>query len=420
MPAAAPKTSLKTSVLERFLRYVTVDTQSDPNSTSYPSTAKQLVLLDQLAGELKALGLSDVIRDPHGYVFATIPANTKKANVPVIGLVAHVDTSPETSGTNVKPIVHRNYPGGDITLPQGGAVIRAAETPELQGKQGEDIVTSSGDTLLGADDKAGVAEIMAAAEYLLQHPEIAHGAIRIGFTPDEEIGGGTTYFDIPRFGATCAYTLDGTTLAHLDAETFSADAMTVTFQGFNTHPGYARGKMINSIRIAAEFIAKLPKDTLSPETTELREGFVHANDVVASVDRTSVKFIVRDFVTSGLADKEAMLEKLARETVAQWPGASVSFDVKNSYRNMKETLDQHPDIVENAREAIRRAGLSPVDSRVRGGTDGSRLTEKGLPTPNIFTGGHNYHSRLEWVSVHDMEKSVEVIVQLARVWEERA
>ncbi|HET7225635.1 MAG TPA: peptidase T [Candidatus Eisenbacteria bacterium] len=420
MPATAPNTQ-KTSALERFLRYVAVDTQSDPNSRTYPSTAKQLVLLDQLAAELKALGLADVTRDEHGYVFATIPATTKKSNVPVVGFVAHVDTSPETSGTNVRPIVHRDYAGGDIVLPDDpAAVIRVAEDPELAAKKGEDIVTASGATLLGADDKAGVAEIMAAAEYLVQHPDIPHGAIRIGFTPDEEVGGGTTYFDIARFGAACAYTLDGTSLGSLDAETFSADAMTVTFQGFNTHPGYARAKMINAIKIAAEFIARLPRDRISPETTDGREGFVHPNDVVASVDRTSVKFIVRDFATAGLAVKEALIETLARETVAQWPGSSVSFEVKNSYRNMKDVLDRHPAIVENAREAIRRAGVKPIESAVRGGTDGSRLTEMGLPTPNIFAGGHNFHSRLEWVSAQDMEKAVEVVVQLARVWEERS
>ncbi len=412
-------TQTRTSVLERFLRYVTFDTQSDEHGTGSPSTAKQLVLLDRLAEELRAIGLTDVTRDANGYVFATLPATTKRTDVPVIGLVAHVDTSPEASGANVVPIVHRQWQGDDIVLPDDPhAVLRAAEDPELAAKVGEDIVTASGLTLLGADDKAGVAEIMAAAEYLLQHPEIPHGTLRIGFTPDEEIGRGTAHFDVARFGAFCAYTLDGTSAGSFDSETFSADAMTLTFRGFNTHPGYARGKMINSIKIAGAFLARLPKDR-SPETTEGREGFVHPYTMEASVERTSVKFIIRDYVTAALNDKEALLERLARDTVAEWPGASLEVKVEESYRNMKEVLDRHPEIVGSAREAIRRAGLTPRESAVRGGTDGSRLTYMGLPTPNIFAGGHNFHSRLEWVSAQDMEKAVEVIVQLARIWEER-
>ncbi len=418
MPAA---TGLKTSVLERFLRYVTYDTQSRENSDTYPSTLKQLVLLDRLVEELKAIGIADAVRDQHGYVFATIPATTKKPSVPVFGLVAHVDTSPEAEGAGVKPIVHRDYRGQDLVLPDDpSAVLRAAEIPALREYIGNDIITPSGLTLLGADDKAGVAEIMAAAEYLMSHPEIAHGAIRIGFTPDEEVGGGTRYFDIPKFGAAFAYTLDGEGRGGVDTQTFSADAMTVTFHGFNTHPGYAKGKMRNAIKIAADFIRRLPADRLSPETTEVREGFIHPYVMDAAVETTSVRFLIRDFETAKLREKEALLESLARETVAAWPGASVSFKVEESYRNLKEALDRHPQVVEHAREAFRRAGIEPRDTRVRGGTDGSRLSAMGLPTPNLFAGGHNFHSRLEWVAVQDMEKAVEVIVHLCRVWEERS
>ncbi len=413
--------SMKTSVVERFLRYVPYDTQSDENSTTYPTTAKQLVLLDLLAGELRALGLKDAARDEHGYVMATVPATTRKKNVPVIGFVAHVDTSPEASGAGVKPIVHRDWQGADIVLPDDPtAVLRVSEIPELREQIGCDIITASGLTLLGADNKAGVAEIVAAAEYLVAHPEIPHGAIRLGFTPDEEVGRGTEFFDVKKFGAFCAYTMDGSERGLFEVETFSADSMTVTFRGFNTHPGQAKDRMINSIKIAADFIQRLPREKLSPETTEGREGFVHPYVMKASVEQTSVKFIVRDFVTRGLAEKESFLETLARETVAAWPGASVTVKVEESYRNMKEVLDRFPQVVEYGREAIRRAGLELREHAIRGGTDGSRLSFMGLPTPNIFAGENNFHSRLEWVSGQDMEKAVEVIVNLARIWEEKA
>jgi tripeptide aminopeptidase len=416
-----PVTSIQTSVLERFLRYVSYDTQSQENSETYPSTLKQLVLLDLLAGELRELGLEDVERDPHGHVFGTIPATTKKTNVPVVGFIAHVDTSPEAPGLNVKPIVHRNWRGGDIALPDDPSVVlRVADIPELKEQVGNDIVTASGTTLLGADNKSGVAAIMAAAEYLMAHREIAHGPIRVGFTPDEEIGGGTNHFDVKKFGAYCAYTMDSEVRGQLDAETFSADAMTITFQGFNTHPGFAKDKMINAIKIAADFIQRLPKDRLSPETTADREGFVHPYVIDASVDHTSVKFLIRDFDASKLKDKETFLEQLARETVKAWPGASVTVKIVESYRNMKEILDQHPQVVEYAREAVRRAGLPLVERAIRGGTDGSRLSFMGLPTPNLFAGEHNFHSKLEWTSVQDMEKAAEVIVHLAQVWEEKS
>ena len=342
------------TVLERFLRYVTYDTQSDENSATYPSTAKQLVLADAIVAELRALGLDDVVRDEHGYVMATIPATTKKRGVPVIGFIAHVDTSPEAYGADVKPVIHRNWKGQDIVLPRRprrGPAPRRQPVAERQ--LGNDIVTASGTTLLGADNKAGAADIVAAAEYLVQHPGITHGTLRLAFTPDEEVGGGTKYFDVKKFGASCAYTMDGEELGEVESETFSADSMTITFTGFNTHPGFAKGRMVNAIKVAADFIQRLPKDRLSPETTAQREGFVHPYVVNASVEKTSVKFLIRDFVTAGLAEKEAFLEKLARETVAAWPGASVTCEVEESYRNMKEVLDRYPQVVEHAREAVR-------------------------------------------------------------------
>jgi tripeptide aminopeptidase len=416
-----PDTAVSTSVLERFLRYVTFDTQSAENSTTYPSTLKQLALLDRLVEELRAIGLADAARDAHGYVMATIPATTKKPNVPVIGFIAHVDTSPEVSGANVKPIVHKNWRGQDIVLPDDPTVVlKRSENPALEEQIGNDIVTASGTTLLGADNKAGVAEIVAAAEYLIQHPEIPHGAVRVGFTPDEEVGAGTRHFDVAKFGAFCAYTMDGSTRGQLELETFSADAMTLTFHGFNTHPGFAQGRMVNAIKVAADFIQRLPRNKLSPETTAEREGFVHPYVVNAAVDRTAVRFLIRDFSTPGLQEKERMLEKLARETITSWPGSSFEAKVEESYRNMKEVLDRVPQVVENAREAIRRAGLEVRETAIRGGTDGSRLSFMGLPTPNLFAGEQNFHSRLEWVSVQDMEKAVETIVHLCRVWEERA
>jgi len=413
-----PTTTQQTSVLERFLRYVKLDTASDPASESTPSTAKQLVLLDLLVEELSALGLKDAKRDEFGIVMATLPANTSKKNVPVIGFLAHVDTSPELSGANVKPIVHRNYDGRDIVLPDHpSAVLSPKEDADLAGKRGEDIVTASGDTLLGADDKAGVAVVMAAVEHLVRNPGVPHGTLRIAFTPDEEIGRGVRQFDIARFGARYAYTLDGAGLGTLEAETFSADSMTVTFQGRNTHPGFATGVMVNAVKVAADFINRLPKDTLSPEKTKDKEGFVHPNDITASVDRTKVHFIIRDFETSQLVVKEEFVKKLAIDTVTDWPGSSAMFEVKESYRNMRDEIARHPQILELAREAIRESGMTPTETSIRGGTDGSILTEMGLPTPNLFSGQHRFHSRLEWVSSQDMEIAARTIVNLARLWE---
>jgi tripeptide aminopeptidase len=413
--------TLRSACLDLFLHYVTFDTQADENSETYPSTSKQLELLKHLLKELKDIGLKDAAMDEHGYVFATIPATTKKANVPVIGFIAHVDTSPEMPGAGVKPIVHKNYQGQDLVLPDDPKpVLKFKDNPALAEQIGCDIVTASGATLLGADNKAGVAEIVAVAEYLVKHPEIPHGAIRVGFTPDEEVGNGTKYFDVKKFGAACAYTMDGETKGEIEMETWSADAITISFQGNNTHPGYAKGKMVNAIKVAADFINRLPKDGLAPETTDGYNGFVHPYVVTASVEKTSVKLLLRDFKTAKLREQEAFLTKLAKETVAAWPGAAVEFKVEESYRNMKEVLDNHPQVVENAREAIRRTGLTLREHPIRGGTDGSRLCFMGLPTPNIFAGEHNFHSRLEWLSAQDMELAAKVIVELAKVWEERA
>jgi tripeptide aminopeptidase len=409
------------AVLDRFLRYVAFDTQSNEQSRTYPSTEKQLMLLRALADELRAIGLVDAAIDEHGYVMATIPATTRKAGVPTIGFIAHVDTSPEMSGAGVTPIVHRAYDGRDLVLPDDpSAVLRLSDIPALAGQIGHDIVTASGTTLLGADNKAGVAEIVTAAAYLVAHPDIRHGRIRLAFTPDEEVGRGTQHFDVARFGAEAAYTMDGGSRGEIEVESFSADAMTVTFHGFNTHPGYAKGRMVNAIRVAASFIDRLPRATLSPETTEGHDGFIHPYVIQASVERTAVRLLIRDFITAGLKDKEAMVERLARDAAAAAPGARVEFTVEESYRNMKEVLDRHPAIAEHAREAIRRAGLEPRSHPIRGGTDGSRLSFMGLPTPNLFAGEHNFHSRLEWVSAQDMEKAVEVIVHLCRVWEEQS
>lgn len=412
---------ISSAVLTRFLRYVTYDTQSRDGASTYPSTPGQLVLLRDLVAELKAMGVANAAMDEHGYVMATLPATTPKAGVAVIGFIAHVDTSPEISGAGVKPLVHRAYDGRELVLPDDPTVVlRVADLPYLGECVGHDIVTASGTTLLGADNKSGVAAIMTAAEWLMTHPEIAHGAIRIGFTPDEEVGQGTKHFDVAKFGARYAYTIDGGPRGELEFESFSADAITITFRGVNTHPGYAKGHMVNTIKLAARFIDRLPGDRLSPETTSLREGFVHPYVVDASVERTSVKLLVRDFVTAGLTEKEAWLQSLAAEVVREVPGASFEAVIVESYRNMREVLDQHPQVVEYAREAIVRAGLTVRERAIRGGTDGSRLSFMGLPTPNVFAGEQNFHSRFEWVSVQDMAKSVEAIVEIARVWEEKA
>lgn len=409
-----------TSCVERFLEYVKIDTQSREDSESFPSTPAQLDLLRKLRDELLALGLEDVTMDEYGYVFATVPATSTKSDLPVVGFIAHVDTSPEMSGAGVKAIIHRNYDGKDIVLPDDpSAVISPADNPQLASQLGNDVITASGTTLLGADNKAGVAEIMGAVEHLVAHPEIKHGPVRIGFTPDEEVGNGTKHFDVERFGAYCAYTVDGESLGELQMEAFSADSITVTFHGINTHPGFAKDKMVNAIKVAAEFITRLPGDGLSPETTDGYHGFVHPYVIDAGVDQTSVKLLVRDFVTSGLKEKEQLVQQVALDAVAAHPGSSVDFEIEENYRNMKEVLAHHPHVVENAKKAMRRADLEPMVEPIRGGTDGSRLCFMGLPTPNIFAGEHNFHSRFEWISTYDMHKAVEVIIELCRVWEEQ-
>ncbi len=408
---------ITSSALERFLRYVTIDTRADDASGISPSTPGQLEMMRLLVDELRELGLEDVVLDDHGYVMATVPASSPKAGVPVIGFIAHVDTSPEMSGAGVRPIVHRKYDGRDLVLPDDPSmVLRTADDPALAARLGDDIVTASGTTLLGADDKAGVAEIMAAVEHLLRHPEIPHGVIRIGFTPDEEIGRGADHFDVARFGAVCAYTLDGGSRGELEHASFSADLLTVVFKGFNTHPGYAKGRMVNAIRAAADFVASLPRTEMSPETTDGDDGFVHPYDVQAGVDQTTVKVLIRDFMTGELGTKRAMLEYLARDAAARHSGCGVETIVTEQYRNMGEVLERHPQVVEHARTAMRRVGLEPIERPIRGGTDGSRLSFMGLPTPNLFAGEHNFHSRVEWVSAQDMDKAVEVIVELCRVW----
>ena len=409
------------SVLDRFLRYVQVDTQAREGADTYPSTPGQLVLLEALVDELRALGLADAAIDAHGYVTATIPATTSKTSVPTIGFIAHVDTSPEMSGAGVRPILHRAYDGRDLVLPDApGVVLREADAPYLAECHGHDIVTASGTTLLGADNKAGVAEIVTAAAHLLAHPEIAHGPIRIAFTPDEEVGRGTEYFDVARFGASCAYTMDGGARGELEWESFSADGCTLTFRGANTHPGYAQGRMVNAIKLAARFIDRLPAGTLSPESTGGRDGFVHPYVVQGGVDETHVRFILRDFDTAALRRHAELLRSLAEGVVAEAPGASVSMEIVEQYRNMREVLDHHPLVVERAREAMLRLGVTPRERPIRGGTDGSRLSFMGLPTPNLFAGEQQFHSRLEWVSVQDMEMAVALIVELAATWERHA
>jgi tripeptide aminopeptidase len=408
---------MKTSALDCFLRYVVVDTASNEKNTQSPSTPGQLVLLKQLASELEVMGAADVTLDAHGCVMATIPATTRKASVPAVGFIAHVDTSPELPGGNVKPLVHANYDGRDIRLPEGDVVLRADESPALTSQIGHDIVTASGATLLGADDKAGVAEIMAAAAYLLAHPDIPHGQVRIAFTPDEEVGRGADHFDVERFGAMCAYTLDGGEVGELEMESFSADEMTVTFHGFNTHPGYAKDRMVSAIRMAAAFVNDLPAHVLTPERSSEYEGYIHPHAMDASVERTAVRLLLRDFRSEALAEKARIAETLARSTASQH-GGRIEVSVREQYRNMREVLDRHPAVVEHAAEAIRRAGLEVRLRPIRGGTDGSRLSFMGLPTPNLFAGQHNIHSRLEWTSRQDMDAAVRTIVELCRVWEE--
>ena len=411
--------SKKYTVTDRFLNYVKIDTQSDPNSPTCPSTEKQKNLGRLLVQELLEMGISDAELDENGYVYGTLKSNTNKA-VPNICFCSHMDTSPDCSGENVKPIIHKNYNGGSILYASDANLsLHPDEHPALKDQIGNDIITSDGTTLLGADNKAGVAEIMDAIYQLIQNPSIKHGDIKILFTPDEEIGRGVEKVNLAKVNAKFAYTIDGETLGHIEDETFSADAVNITIHGVSTHPGFAKNKMESAIKIAAEIIAALPKNNLSPETTEGREGFIHPTGISGSIEKSTVQFIIRDFDTKQLAVYENELKKLVEKVMLAYPNASFEFEVVEQYRNMKEVLLAHPQIVTYAVEAIERAGMKPFAGGIRGGTDGSRLSFMGLPCPNIFAGEHAFHSRLEWVSIQDMQKAVDTIINLAAIWEEK-
>lgn len=413
--------NIQYTFLGRFLRYVQIDTQSDASSKTIPSTEKQKDLGRVLVEELQEMGIDDAHLDEFGYIYATIPANTDKPNVPVLCFCSHMDTSPDCSGKDVRPIIHRNYDGSDIVLPDDSTVVlRPKDHPNLQEQIGNDIITASGLTLLGADNKAGLAEIMDAAHYLMTHPEVKHGKIRILFTPDEEIGRGVDKVDMEKLGADYGYTIDGEKRGSLEDETFSADAVTIDIRGVSIHPGFAKGKLESALKIAADIVAALPKDSLSPETTEGKEGFIHPISLSGGAELARIEFIIRDFTDEMLERHESTLRNIMNEVLKGYPNSRANFKVTEQYRNMKKVLDEHPQVVENAMEAMRRAGIKPLRSSIRGGTDGSRLSFMGLPCPNIFAGEHAFHSREEWVSVQDMEKAVETIIQLAMVWEERA
>jgi len=410
----------KFTAAERFLQYVQIDTQSDPQSSSFPSTEKQKYLSKILAEELKQMDIADAHMDERGYVYATIPATTNK-KVPVICFCAHVDTAPDCSGKNVKPLVHKNYRGDDIVLPDDKTqVLRLSEYPYLQTQIGNDIITASGTTLLGSDDKAGVAEIMDLVNFLVTNKEVKHGEIKILFTPDEEVGRGVAHIDMKKLGADFGYTLDGGEAGSLEDETFSADGVQVIIHGVIAHPGYAKNKMINAMKIAGRILDALPKDRLSPESTEGKRGFIHPVRVEGIAEKCTIDFIIRDFETPGLKKKEDFLRTLVEETVRAHPKASFEFIVSEQYRNMKEVLDIHPHVVEYAKEAIARAGIELKMESIRGGTDGSRLSFMGLPCPNLFAGEQAIHSKLEFISVQDMNKAVETMVHLAQIWEERS
>jgi tripeptide aminopeptidase len=406
------------TVTERFIRYAKIDTQSDPNSTSFPSTEKQKDLARVLVNELNEMGMKNVEMDENGYVYAELPANTSK-QVPVIFFCAHMDTSPDCSGKNVKPIIHKNYQGQDIVLPDDPSqIISPRNHPELLNQIGNDIITSSGTTLLGADNKAGVAEIMDAMHFLIKHPEIKHGTIKVLFTPDEEVGRGTEKVNLSKLNAQFGYTIDGETLGHIENETFSADAAVVEIQGYSTHPGLAKDKMENALKITSEIISQLPKDK-APETTEKKQPFIHPTAINGNIEKVEIHFILRAFDDETLAEMGNILKTIVDKVISKYPKSSAKVTIKEQYRNMKKVLDQFPYVVDYAVEAIKRVGLKPVLSSVRGGTDGSRLSFMGLPCPNIFAGEHAFHSKQEWVSVQDMQKAVQTIVHLVSIWEER-
>lgn len=407
------------TVVERFLRYVQIDTQSDPQSDQYPSSEKQKHLSKLLAEELLAMGIADAHTDEYGYVYGTIPATTQK-QVPVVCFCSHVDTAPDCSGTHVKPILHTNYSGADIVLPdEPSQVIGTKDQPYLKEHIGNSIITGSGHTLLGADDKAGVSVIMDMANYLVTHRDIQHGTIKILFTPDEEVGRGTAKLDLQKLGADFAYTLDGGGMGTFEDETFSADGVKITINGVAAHPGYAKGRMVNALKLAAEIVTALPKDEWCPESTEKRQGFVHPLGITGSPETALLEFIIRDFDTKQLTAYETRLKDIAEKVVTHYPKATMQFEVFEQYRNMKEVLDKYPQVTGYAEEAYARAGLTVTKEPIRGGTDGSRLSFMGLPCPNIFTGMQAIHSKQEWVGVRDMEKAVEVLVELVKVWEEK-
>jgi tripeptide aminopeptidase len=415
---------MNSKMIDRFFRYVRIDTQSQEGvEDRYPSTEKQKDLLRLLVQELRELGLRDASIDKYGYVMATLPSNLPEkeaAKVPVIGLIAHVDTSPEVSGANVKPIIHENYQGADLVLPgDSKQVLQMSENPALREHIGDDIITSDGTTLLGADNKAGITEIMMLVEYLKDHPEIRHGKIRIGFTPDEEIGAGTQYFDIKRFAADYAYTVDGETVGEIENETFNAAAATFTVHGINVHPGYAKNKLVNAIKIVSEIIVELKTDP-APETTEKREGYLHPYVLEGGVEKASVKYLIRDFEQGGMEAKARRLNEVYRKIASRHPKAKIDLRIKESYQNMKVKIDEDPKVVDYALEAVRRAGLEPKLQLIRGGTDGARLCFMGLLTPNIFTGGHNFHGKQEWIAMQAMEKAVATLTELVQIWVEKS
>ena len=414
------KTTLNFTVTERFLRYVTIDTQSDPESVSCPSTEKQKDLGKLLVNELLQMGVAGAHIDEFGYVYATIPSNSHKTDVPVICFCSHMDTSPDCSGKDVKPIIHKNYSGQDLVLPDDPSqILKMSEHPALKTQNGNDIITASGTTLLGADNKAGVAEIMDACYQLINHPEIIHGTIRILFTPDEEIGRGVDKADVKKLGAYAGYTMDGESAGNMENENFSADGAKLAIQGISAHPGFAKGKMESAIKIAGQIVALLPFE-LSPEGTELKQGFVHPVGIAGHVEQATIDFIIRDFEEEKLAEHAGVIRKIAEDVLQHFPGSSYNLQVKQQYRNMKSVLDEHPQIVAYGMEAIKRSGLDAKLCSIRGGTDGSRLSFMGLPCPNIFAGEHAFHGRQEWVSVQDMQKAVETILHLCMVWEEGA
>ncbi len=411
----------KDTLVARFMKYVQIDTQSDPNGNEHPTTQKQKDLSKVLFDELKQMGLSTVELDEYGYVYATVPGNSPKKNIPAICFCSHVDTAPDCSGTNVKPILHKNYKGEDFVLPDDATqVLKITDSPYLKNHIGSDIITASGNTLLGADDKSGVAVIMQAAQYLTDNPSVLHGDIKIVFTPDEEVGKGTAKIDMKKVGAQFGYTLDGGEAGSLEDETFSADGATIIIHGVIAHPGYAKNKLVNAIKIAGEILDALPKIEWSPETTEGRQGFVHPVSVNGIAEKATIGFIVRDFTTNGLAEHHTRLKKIAGEVVARHKGTTMEYVQQEQYRNMKEVLDKYPQVAAYAAEAIQRTGLTVKQESIRGGTDGSRLSYIGLPCPNIFTGMQNIHSKLEWIGVNDMAKAAETIVQLSMIWEEKS